>query len=70
MCSQPERQSEGETEQCRVSSTKVKLQYSNLIKSIREFPVQGQPPCCAHRLILSIMYYIMLSYMLMMNVML
>ena len=32
-------ESEGETELCRVSSTKVKLQYSNLIKSIREFPV-------------------------------
>lgn len=31
--------------------TKVKLQYSNLIKSIREFHVQGQPPCCAHRLV-------------------
>lgn len=30
---------------------KVKLQYSNLIKSIREFHVQGQPPCCAHRLV-------------------
>lgn len=32
-------ESEGETEPCRVSSAKVKLQYSNLIKSIREFPV-------------------------------
>lgn len=54
---------ERQREKCRVSPTKVKLQYSNLIKSIREFPVQGQPPCCAHRLKLSIMYYIMYSYM-------
>ena len=61
--SEGERERERESEQCRVSSTKVKLQYSNLIRSIREFPVQGQPPCCAHRLIMSITHYIMLSYM-------
>ena len=54
-----ERGREGETEPCRVSPTKVKLQYSNLIKSIREFPVRGQPSCCAHRLVMSIMFGVM-----------
>lgn len=61
-----ERRSDGkrgrdeEEEECRLSSSKVKLQCSNLIKSIRVFPVRGQPPCCAHSLILSIMWYSLL----------
>ena len=40
-----------------MSSSKVKLQSSNLIKSIREFPAQGHQPCCSH-----VVHYIMLSY--------